>query len=134
MIRRPPRSTLDRSSAASDVYKRQPLILDKNLSINPKQIESSLKKNTLLCAPMNVLHPNPQGLQYFEELGTQRFLTKSMTFQETLKTEKYNWEKTCQNEIIKILCGKENGLLSVSYTHLTLPKSDLVEISENAVI
>ena len=25
MIRRPPRSTLDRSSAASDVYKRQPL-------------------------------------------------------------------------------------------------------------
>ena len=24
MIRRPPRSTLDRSSAASDVYKRQP--------------------------------------------------------------------------------------------------------------
>ena len=27
MIRRPPRSTLDRSSAASDVYKRQPLYL-----------------------------------------------------------------------------------------------------------
>src|SRR5678816_3964113 len=26
MIRRPPRSTLDRSSAASDVYKRQPLM------------------------------------------------------------------------------------------------------------
>ena len=26
MIRRPPRSTLDRSSAASDVYKRQPLV------------------------------------------------------------------------------------------------------------
>ena len=25
MIRRPPRSTLDRSSAASDVYKRQPM-------------------------------------------------------------------------------------------------------------
>ena len=28
MIRRPPRSTLDRSSAASDVYKRQPDVLD----------------------------------------------------------------------------------------------------------
>ena len=27
MIRRPPRSTLDRSSAASDVYKRQDLII-----------------------------------------------------------------------------------------------------------
>ena len=29
MIRRPPRSTLDRSSAASDVYKRQPYDLPK---------------------------------------------------------------------------------------------------------
>ena len=29
MIRRPPRSTLDRSSAASDVYKRQALTLGK---------------------------------------------------------------------------------------------------------
>ena len=28
MIRRPPRSTLDRSSAASDVYKRQMLIVE----------------------------------------------------------------------------------------------------------
>ena len=28
MIRRPPRSTLDRSSAASDVYKRQPVGTD----------------------------------------------------------------------------------------------------------
>ena len=28
MIRRPPRSTLDRSSAASDVYKRQGELLD----------------------------------------------------------------------------------------------------------
>src|SRR5678810_342096 len=30
MIRRPPRSTLDRSSAASDVYKRQPLAVTLN--------------------------------------------------------------------------------------------------------
>ena len=30
MIRRPPRSTLDRSSAASDVYKRQTLTLPLN--------------------------------------------------------------------------------------------------------
>src|SRR5678815_2820867 len=33
MIRRPPRSTLDRSSAASDVYKRQ---VPKGPSLNPK--------------------------------------------------------------------------------------------------
>ena len=31
MIRRPPRSTLDRSSAASDVYKRQTLMIGKKL-------------------------------------------------------------------------------------------------------
>ena len=33
MIRRPPRSTLDRSSAASDVYKRQDLFRDRNFHI-----------------------------------------------------------------------------------------------------
>ena len=32
MIRRPPRSTLDRSSAASDVYKRQDEIAEKGLA------------------------------------------------------------------------------------------------------
>ena len=32
MIRRPPRSTLDRSSAASDVYKRQELVFDNTLA------------------------------------------------------------------------------------------------------
>ena len=31
MIRRPPRSTLDRSSAASDVYKRQTLSFDHDI-------------------------------------------------------------------------------------------------------
>ena len=31
MIRRPPRSTLDRSSAASDVYKRQGYAITRNL-------------------------------------------------------------------------------------------------------
>ena len=35
MIRRPPRSTLDRSSAASDVYKRQPHRKAKRPAIHP---------------------------------------------------------------------------------------------------
>ena len=41
MIRRPPRSTLDRSSAASDVYKRQPFtyIMNNFLKV-PKVIET----------------------------------------------------------------------------------------------
>ena len=33
MIRRPPRSTLDRSSAASDVYKRQGLVRNETTSV-----------------------------------------------------------------------------------------------------
>ena len=91
-----------------------PILLDKNLIINPKQIESSLNKSKLLCAPMNVLHPNPQGLEYFEELGSQRFFNKSMILHETLKTEKYDWEKTCQYECVKILCGNENGQILIN--------------------
>ena len=34
MIRRPPRSTLDRSSAASDVYKRQDVMIDIDFGVN----------------------------------------------------------------------------------------------------
>ena len=33
MIRRPPRSTLDRSSAASDVYKRQAMLLEEGVGL-----------------------------------------------------------------------------------------------------
>ena len=66
MIRRPPRSTLDRSSAASDVYKRQ--ILYGNLRIydvygvtilerevfNQKQIEFN---NKLLLSLIHISEP-----------------------------------------------------------------------------
>ena len=44
MIRRPPRSTLDRSSAASDVYKRQLLILQK-LEILENQMEFTVRSS-----------------------------------------------------------------------------------------
>eukprot|EP00830_Metopus_es_P017810 TRINITY_DN5994_c0_g1_i1.p1 TRINITY_DN5994_c0_g1~~TRINITY_DN5994_c0_g1_i1.p1 ORF type:complete len:155 (+),score=33.74 TRINITY_DN5994_c0_g1_i1:1-465(+) len=43
MIRRPPRSTLDRSSAASDVYKRQV-----HGSLNNRMVEGKLDKQTKL--------------------------------------------------------------------------------------
>ena len=44
MIRRPPRSTLDRSSAASDVYKRQVIVPVSGPVTNPPKIP----KNTLI--------------------------------------------------------------------------------------
>src|SRR5678815_1134930 len=39
MIRRPPRSTLDRSSAASDVYKRQPAYMSPEQCAGDKQLD-----------------------------------------------------------------------------------------------
>ena len=43
-IRRPPRSTLDRSSAASDVYKRQELFTGQKLPITLVADEQSARK------------------------------------------------------------------------------------------
>src|SRR5678816_2175058 len=54
MIRRPPRSTLDRSSAASDVYKRQ--VMDSRTPAEPKpDADRNLAIQLLkLVAPMDI--------------------------------------------------------------------------------
>ena len=58
MIRRPPRSTLDRSSAASDVYKRQGIgpclgvdaVLDGGvLGVQAKGVEADRKEDIIAC-------------------------------------------------------------------------------------
>ena len=80
MIRRPPRSTLDRSSAASDVYKRQVRV----------------RRRPAAAAVLVVSAVAPVLL--IQALGITRFaLPKYVIY-----------------------------LLPVSYTHLTLPTSDLV--------
>src|SRR5678816_3152138 len=63
MIRRPPRSTLDRSSAASDVYKRQeksPFSIQTPISLNHSQDELPAKSPISdLVNPTNpILKPN----------------------------------------------------------------------------
>ena len=45
MIRRPPRSTLDRSSAASDVYKRQAPVIHRLASSGVKARDQGLAPN-----------------------------------------------------------------------------------------
>ena len=58
MIRRPPRSTLDRSSAASDVYKRQELLgkVFENLlaSYNPETQTTARKQTGSFYTPRAV--------------------------------------------------------------------------------
>src|SRR5674536_135304 len=55
MIRRPPRSTLSSSSAASDVYKRQ--TLREALEAEPEEVQSStFVLDTLRTAVWSVLH------------------------------------------------------------------------------
>src|SRR5678815_3220792 len=51
MIRRPPRSTLDRSSAASDVYKRQPIHLLLTDVVMPGMNGVELAKRLRSCDP-----------------------------------------------------------------------------------
>ena len=50
MIRRPPRSTLDRSSAASDVYKRQEMVLGQQTLAD---IESALIEEVVRLSDHN---------------------------------------------------------------------------------
>ena len=60
MIRRPPRSTLDRSSAASDVYKRQPLIPQKISKIEMRGVEIRLEPDRFAIAGLR-----PAGIVAF---------------------------------------------------------------------
>ena len=46
MIRRPPRSTLDRSSAASDVYKRQPALWSCPSSRDPTRLPNAPRRES----------------------------------------------------------------------------------------
>ena len=105
MIRRPPRSTLDRSSAASDVYKRQ--------ALNPAPI-LDLMERTLRAGGFEV------AIAY-DRSG----LDKSV--QEAIPILMIIGEKFAGQDGLSIA----DELLirfptSVSYTHLTLPTSDLV--------
>src|SRR5678816_621005 len=62
MIRRPPRSTLDRSSAASDVYKRQ--VLDPPVPTDlGRAVGSQNRWDVLVLGEVPRLHAIPQPLQ-----------------------------------------------------------------------
>ena len=93
MIRRPPRSTLDRSSAASDVYKRQ-------LQFDVLEDEGAAE----LEGEVDVAHAHP------EEATDEDVVEEGVDSATAAFT----------GAVMPVSTD------TVSYTHLTLPTSDLV--------
>ena len=76
MIRRPPRSTLSASSAASDVYKRQPWLLPESVSSSSgwarwPSMTQSWVCSLLCCMPPSPRHPPVS--QVFLRIGKVAF-------------------------------------------------------------
>ena len=120
MIPRPPRSTLDRSSAASDVYKRQ--TIDK-IPLTQEMIRlESIAPDTI-----------KREIARLRKLGTEKGWTFQVTatsvagknirditggIEETSQSSNGGGNQSTQPPPI--------GANTVSYTNLTLPTSDLV--------
>eukprot|EP00658_Telonema_sp_P-2_P005361 TRINITY_DN12004_c0_g1_i2.p2 TRINITY_DN12004_c0_g1~~TRINITY_DN12004_c0_g1_i2.p2 ORF type:complete len:119 (-),score=33.09 TRINITY_DN12004_c0_g1_i2:51-407(-) len=85
MIRRPPRSTLSSSSAASDVYKRQVLWhRDISVAIFPERwfnLRIRRRRCTTLCLRLLyilLIHVRAGGLELLAEVGLVRVLKLSL--------------------------------------------------------
>ena len=114
MIRRPPRSTLDRSSAASDVYKRQWLY-----------------------------NKTDKGRLQFLQVRDGSGICQAVVFKKNVSEAAFDAARRLTQESSLIVSGTVRAeerapgipggfeldvtdLEAVSYTHLTLPTSDLV--------
>ena len=116
MIRRPPRSTLDRSSAASDVYKRQG---EWHLKVDAED-DSGL-----------VLYTGETEVQVFAGFTSQVYLTLQPTGSGAGSIYiNVTWgdpgNSSWQDYPLNPMIESSNNYYAVSYTHLTLPTSDLV--------
>ena len=150
MIRRPPRSTLDRSSAASDVYKRQyinnsKLPIGGNLSFVFKDtfyagFKGGLIKNMKMMYDdflwdFEIRNAQMEGLSFFDlgevpqnHTGLKKYKKKwgaeeipiYHLYPENVKIIKSEFDSSDQDTSFRKYWN------AVSYTHLTLPTSDLV--------
>ena len=123
MIRRPPRSTLDRSSAASDVYKRQKLF-----SINKKvEFQSYVYQNDsgqdykLDFYPSQISGERPCVMVVHGGSWSSGDSQQLPELNSYLASIGYNVASINYH-----LSPKYRSPRPVSYTHLTLPTSDLV--------
>ena len=90
MIRRPPRSTLDRSSAASDVYKRQvydfignpqcqkaEALSDSEISYELNRIRELLARNWISCDSVSVSYTHLRAHETVLDLVCRLLLEKT---------------------------------------------------------
>src|SRR5450756_3259655 len=106
MIRRPPRSTQSRSSAASDVYKRQFLTLIVLVVVNKVGSPQLL---AWLAAPVAVMlgRPTAAGARWLRALATMTLAAVALT------QVVFPWG------YLRLLSGNESiTAIPVSYTHL----------------
>ena len=132
MIRRPPRSTLDRSSAASDVYKRQPPApsLDYRkigptfTPTNPRALEPAIAPERtvdgFVAEFLRELNFGG-GASLGRSTVNHQYLALARTVRHYLMAD---WLKTAARR--RAEPSKMGGYLSAagSYTHPTLPTSD----------
>ena len=118
MIRRPPRSTLDRSSAASDVYKRQGLICV--VVSEGETIESISKSCRVNKHDIVIFNESRFYLDTPLKDGQIIFLESKKRFNEDFSSHVVKESESLFD------ISQKYGIKTVSYTHLTLPTSDLV--------
>ena len=125
MIRRPPRSTLDRSSAASDVYKRQLYILRQ---LQERHVPFLVIEPAKTEYRGLIRQPGFENLLVFT-LGDETTAPFRLNPFELLPGVRLEVHLEALNVAINAAMpqfGVLPSIIAVSYTHLTLPTSDLV--------
>src|SRR5678809_1531627 len=106
MIRRPPRSTLDRSSAASDVYKRQAML--KTLEEPPEHMKFILATTDPQKIPVTVLS---RCLQFNLKQMPPAAIVAHL--ERILGDEKVDFEKDALSLIARAAAGSMRDALSL---------------------
>ena len=140
MIRRPPRSTLDRSSAASDVYKRQ-LQHSRTNSGNTESTNINALADEYLRLAYHGLKAKDKSFNVTMKTYFDESLSMNATGDGKINVIPQDIGRVILNLISNAFYAvdekKKSGIenyepivsittKTVSYTHLTLPTSDLV--------
>eukprot|EP00826_Nyctotherus_ovalis_P025364 TRINITY_DN19655_c0_g1_i1.p1 TRINITY_DN19655_c0_g1~~TRINITY_DN19655_c0_g1_i1.p1 ORF type:complete len:146 (+),score=38.16 TRINITY_DN19655_c0_g1_i1:38-439(+) len=128
MIRRPPRSTQSRSSAASDVYKRQELSKECHKPSNEVMNQIGERKGMLEIAMIELrekaiqLEVEIQSIKKAAKSDVEIRETKIRALEQVISSSKdFNHTAYSVAELEQYNRTLQNKAKAVSYTHLTLP-------------